>query len=182
VYPRLWLSSFNRRWHGGEIGIADALLGAAREIFADHEDPSRVWITDSLFPERSPAQMADAPHHGWYLLRGPHTRDENGELQGTYIRFATERPKGFRGVLPRRWVAERTFSWFGQSRRLSRDYERIPLTRAAMIHATISRTMLKRLVRSSPFQTVSSVRMAVLLTHHFRQIDDENGANTPPGP
>lgn len=119
VYPRLWLSSFNRRWHGGEVGIADALLGAAREIFADHEDPSRVWITDSLFPERSLAQMADAPHHGWYLLRGPHTRNENGVLQGTYIRFATERPKGFRGVLPRRWVAERTFSWFGRSRQPS---------------------------------------------------------------
>jgi hypothetical protein len=51
-----------------------------------------------------------------------------------------------------------------------------------MIHATISRTMLKRLVRLSSFQTVASVRMAVLLTHHFRQIDDENGANTPPGP
>ena len=48
--PRLWLSSYNRRWYGGEVGIADALLGAAREIFADHEDPGGVWITDSLFP------------------------------------------------------------------------------------------------------------------------------------
>jgi hypothetical protein len=50
VYPRLWLSSYNRRWHGGEVGIADALRGAAREIFADHEGPGGVWITDSLFP------------------------------------------------------------------------------------------------------------------------------------
>lgn len=32
-------------------------------------------------------------------------------------------PAGFR-VLPRRWVVERTFSWLGQSRRLSKDYER----------------------------------------------------------
>jgi putative transposase len=26
-------------------------------------------------------------------------------------------------VLPKRWVVERTFSWFGRYRRLSKDYE-----------------------------------------------------------
>ena len=31
--------------------------------------------------------------------------------------------KGF-VVLPRRWVVERTFSWFGRNRRLARDYEK----------------------------------------------------------
>jgi putative transposase len=30
--------------------------------------------------------------------------------------------KGFK-VLPRRWVAERSFGWFGRYRRLARDYE-----------------------------------------------------------
>ena len=29
--------------------------------------------------------------------------------------------KGF-VVLPRRWVVERTFSWFGRNRRLNKDY------------------------------------------------------------
>ena len=33
-------------------------------------------------------------------------------------------PRGF-GVLPRRWVVERTFSWLGQNRRMSKDYERL---------------------------------------------------------
>jgi putative transposase len=28
------------------------------------------------------------------------------------------------GDLPRRWVVERTFSWSGQTRRMSKDYER----------------------------------------------------------
>ena len=29
-------------------------------------------------------------------------------------------------VLPRRWVVERTFSWFGRNRRLAKDYENLP--------------------------------------------------------
>jgi transposase len=29
-------------------------------------------------------------------------------------------PRGFQ-VLPRRWVVERTFSWLGQNRRMSKD-------------------------------------------------------------
>lgn len=29
-------------------------------------------------------------------------------------------------VLPRRWVVDCTFAWLGQSRRLNRDYERLP--------------------------------------------------------
>jgi putative transposase len=57
-------------------------------------------------------------------------------------------PKRFRGVLPRRWCVERTFSWCGQSRRLSKDYERLPATSEAMIYATMSRVMLKRLARA----------------------------------
>ena len=28
-------------------------------------------------------------------------------------------------VLPRHWVVERTFSWFGQNRRLAKDYENL---------------------------------------------------------
>jgi len=58
-----------------------------------------------------------------------------------------QRPKGFRH-LPRRWVVERTFSWFGQARRLSKDYERLPETEEAMIYATMSRLMLRRLARA----------------------------------
>ena len=32
--------------------------------------------------------------------------------------------KGF-VVLPRRWVIERTFSWFGRNRRLAKDFEHL---------------------------------------------------------
>lgn len=56
-----------------------------------------------------------------------------------------EKPKHSFRVLPRRWVVERTFAWLGQSRRLSKDYERLPATSEAMIYGAMSRLMLRRL-------------------------------------
>jgi putative transposase len=55
---------------------------------------------------------------------------------------------GFRGVLPRRWAVERTFAWLGHSRRLSKDYERLCDTGEAMIYATMTRLMARRLARA----------------------------------
>ena len=52
--------------------------------------------------------------------------------------------KGFE-VLPRRWVVERTFAWLSRSRRLARDYERLPETGETMIYAAMSRIMLRRI-------------------------------------
>src|SRR4051794_7858245 len=39
-------------------------------------------------------------------------------------------------VLPRRWVVERTFSWFGRNRRLNKDFENLADTLAASPHLT----------------------------------------------
>jgi putative transposase len=51
-------------------------------------------------------------------------------------------------VLPRRWVVERTFSWLGQNRRMSKDYERLPESAEAFIHVAMTRLMVRRLARS----------------------------------
>lgn len=48
-------------------------------------------------------------------------------------------------VLPKRWVVERTFGWFNQYRRLSKDYERLPEMSEAAIYAVMTRIMLRRL-------------------------------------
>jgi len=40
--------------------------------------------------------------------------------------------KGF-AVLPRRWVVERTFSWFGRNRRLAKDFENLAETLATFV-------------------------------------------------
>ena len=47
------------------------------------------------------------------------------------------------------YTIERTFAWLGQARRLSKDYERLPETGEAMIHAAMSRLMLRRLAQAA---------------------------------
>lgn len=50
-------------------------------------------------------------------------------------------------VLPRQWVAERTFAWLMNSRRLARDYETLPATSEAMIRWSMVTRMSRRLGR-----------------------------------
>ncbi|GAA1118846.1 transposase [Streptomyces javensis] len=58
----------------------------------------------------------------------------------------TDDTRGF-VVLPRRWVAERTFAWLMNSRRLARDYERRPENSEAMIRWSMVTRMSRRLAR-----------------------------------
>ena len=55
--------------------------------------------------------------------------------------------KGF-VVLPRRWVVERTFSWFGRNRRLNKDYENLADTLAAFVSIATIQLAIRRLART----------------------------------
>ncbi len=74
---------------------------------------------------------------------------EHGAALGIDVEVVRRDPnvEGFK-VLPRRWVVERTFGWFMLHRRLTRDYETLPLSSRAMIHWSIigimSRTLTGR--------------------------------------
>lgn len=48
-------------------------------------------------------------------------------------------------VLPRRWVVERTFSWFGRNRRLAKDYENLADTLLAFVTLASIQLALRRL-------------------------------------
>lgn len=50
--------------------------------------------------------------------------------------------KGFQ-VLPKRWVVERTFSWLGHYRRLSKDYERLLIHSEGMVYLASIHRMLR---------------------------------------
>lgn len=96
---------------------------------------------------------------GWTVEIVRHTPRARGEwrpigdlndlrtLRFEWVRLP-KAPKQFRGILPRRWVAERTFSWLAQRRRLAKEYERLCATSEAYIYAAMSRIMLRRLARA----------------------------------
>ncbi len=50
-------------------------------------------------------------------------------------------------ILPRRWVVERTFSWFGRNRHLAKDYENLADSLAAFITLACIQFAVRRLAR-----------------------------------
>lgn len=48
-------------------------------------------------------------------------------------------------VLPKRWIVERTFGWFGWYRCLSKDYEELPENSEALILVCMIHRMLRHL-------------------------------------
>ena len=55
--------------------------------------------------------------------------------------------KGFE-VLPKRWVVERSFAWFGRCRRLAKDFENFNRTALAFLRLASIRLMLRRLCKA----------------------------------
>lgn len=60
-----------------------------------------------------------------------------------------KRPDGVKGfqLLPKRWVVERTFAWFGRCRRLAKDFEGLTTTEVAWLLVAHLRLLTRRLAR-----------------------------------
>jgi transposase len=56
--------------------------------------------------------------------------------------------RGFE-VLPKRWVVERSFGWFGRCRRLAKDFENLNRTAMTFLRLASIRLMLRRLCRNT---------------------------------
>ncbi len=50
-------------------------------------------------------------------------------------------------LLPRRWIVERTFSWFGRNRRLAKDWENLATTLEAFVALASIQIAIRRLAR-----------------------------------
>jgi putative transposase len=101
----------------------------------------KTWIEDQLGWTVTVVQHPPKPRGTWTQ------RGDLNDLSTVYFEWVRAPPTrtGFRGALPRRWVVERTSAWLGQSRRLSKEYERLPSTSEALIYAALTRLMLKRM-------------------------------------
>jgi len=118
-----------------------------KKVWADqgYTGKGREWIVEEMKWE------VEIVRHSW-PARGqwvPH-----GDLSDlSTVWFTYERikpaPKKFRGVLPRRWVVERTFAWIGRYRRMSKDYEHLTSSSESMVCLTMIRLMLRRLTDTS---------------------------------
>jgi putative transposase len=60
----------------------------------------------------------------------------------------TPEPRQNFTLLAVRWVIERTIAWIARNRRMSKDYEGLPLTQETLVYAAMTRLMLRRLAAS----------------------------------
>jgi putative transposase len=80
-----------------------------------------------------------------YLAR--QVNDAVAAIAGLRIEIVKRsQPNGWE-LLPRRWVIERTFAWFGRNRRLARDYEGIVDAALAFIHLATIQLIVRRHAR-----------------------------------
>lgn len=84
---------------------------------------------------------ADGKYHNYDLY------DWLAARRAQYRIEVVSRPPGAKGfvLLPRRWVVERTWAWYGRDRRNSKDYERLVSSSEARIKMSAIRLMLNRL-------------------------------------
>jgi putative transposase len=109
-----------------------------------YEGRGKEWMERALglsveVVRRSPKPAPDEVLRSWAKARFEEGRKVTSE----------ELPKrrGFE-LLPRRWVAERTFAWLTHNRRMSKDYEKLCSTGEAFVYASMTRLMLRRLARA----------------------------------
>ena len=50
-------------------------------------------------------------------------------------------------VLPKRWLVERTFAWFGRNRRVAKDFEATLASAATMVHLASIQLLVRRLAK-----------------------------------
>ena len=66
------------------------------------------------------------------------------QLKAFVLNIIKRTDKGFK-ILPKRWIVERTFGWFGKYRKLSKDYERLTENSESVIKLAMINLMLKRI-------------------------------------
>ncbi len=120
----------------------EGLLLAVLVLAADISDRDGALLLLALYHARYPElrHLWGDSHYGGEL--GPEVHAEYG-----IVLEVVQKPTEQRGFvpLPKRWIVERTLSWFSHCRRLARDYERNPAYSEAWVYVASIHRMLKHL-------------------------------------
>ena len=124
------------------LGLLLVIFVHAADI-PDYEGAADVFCTAQRKCPRLKKVIADSAY-GW---------NDFVETVGRLFRFALElvrRDRKRKGwyVLPKRWIVERTFGWFGRYRLLSKEYEQKTTSSETDVYVASIRMMLYRLNRS----------------------------------
>jgi len=106
----------------------------------EHDSKAAIKTIHELkyrFPRLSKI-MADAGYRG-------ELTDKVKDLFGWTLQVVLRKDSKKFEILPKRWIVERTFSWFESYRRLSKDFECLPETSQAMIRITSIKIMLNKI-------------------------------------
>jgi transposase len=139
-----------KRTRGSKVHIAVDTLGhllAPHAPLADKLDLSQVKRTAKA------VQKATGQSAGIAYIDQGYTGDQaqdDAEDHGIILHVVklSGAKRGF-VLLPRRWVVERSFAWMTRSRRLAKDFERLPKTVAGLHFAVFACIMLARCFASS---------------------------------
>jgi transposase len=123
------------------LGLVWGVLVTEAEM-TDREGALRLLLTVRGIVYRLRRVWADGGYRGQFIETVQRVCGWTVEIV-----LRSDTAKGFQ-VVPKRWIVERTFAWFLNFRRLSKDYEYYPVTSTGMIYAAMTRLMLRRLARS----------------------------------
>jgi putative transposase len=84
-----------------------------------------------------------AQEHGW-TVQVVYPQDRQLKRYAPALLADLGYESGFK-VIPKRWIVERTFSWIGRQRRLSKDYERLASTEEVFMYLVGIRLLRTRL-------------------------------------
>lgn len=147
---------------GGERGFDGGKLvkGRKRHILVDTlGNLLKVICRPAHLSDQQGAQLLlqELPEALWQRLEriwadGGYRGELIGWVQDNFqvlldIVLRSDKLKGF-VVLPKRWIVERTFAWFGRYRRLSKDYEQLLENSEGMIYLAAIRRLLNCLAPS----------------------------------
>ena len=124
------------------LGLLLAIVVTAANVDDAAAAPQVLEQLKSAQQPRLAVVWADSKYHN-YQLYAWLARQRSIGWQLEIVR----RPDGAQGfvLLPKRWVVERTFSWQGRWRRLSRDYEHLGSSSECMVRVASIGRMLRRL-------------------------------------